>query len=68
MRYWLYYRNGEYYVLQSRPFGLVSRAIAAGAKPVTSVYCKSSDLAFKVLFAAALSHHFKSVIVLRNEK
>jgi hypothetical protein len=60
MRYWLYYRNGEYYILASKPFGIISQAIAAGASPVSSVYCKSPGLAIKVLFAAALSHYFKS--------
>jgi hypothetical protein len=60
MRYWLYFRNGEYYILPAKPFGIISQAIAAGAQPVSSVYCKSSGLATKVLFAAALSHYFKS--------
>jgi hypothetical protein len=60
MRYWLYFRAGEYYIIQARPFGIISQAIAAGASPVCSVYCKSPGLAVKVLFAAALSHHFKN--------
>ena len=59
MRYWLYYRAGDYYIITAKNYGIIAQAIALGASPVASFYTSSPEVAAKALVAAALSHYFK---------
>ena len=36
MRYWLYFRAGEYYIITAKNYGIIAQAIAAGSQPVAS--------------------------------
>lgn len=57
MRYFLLYRKGEYFILKSSRLGIIATAIARACTPLASVYSSNEQIAIKILFAAALSHH-----------
>lgn len=56
MRYWLLYRNGEYYIINRMMSGIIFEAIIQGCSSIASVVASSDMEAFRHLYAIALLH------------